>query len=66
MINEQLKYIFDNSYEGVYITDKDRKIIYWNPVGEKLSGYTVSEVVGSYCHDNILDHIDQCGMNLCK
>ncbi|WP_372714591.1 diguanylate cyclase [Ilyobacter sp.] len=66
MINKQLKYIFDNSYEGVYIIDKYRKIIYWNPIGEKLSGYTVSEVVGSYCHDNILDHIDQCGMNLCK
>lgn len=66
MINEQLKYIFDNSYEGIYITDRDRKIAYWNPVSEKLSGYKVHEVVGSYCHDNILDHTNQCGMNLCK
>jgi diguanylate cyclase (GGDEF)-like protein/PAS domain S-box-containing protein len=66
LINEQLKYIFDNSYEGIYITDRDRKIVYWNPISEKLSGYKVHEVVGSYCHDNILDHTNQCGMNLCK
>ena len=66
MINEQLKYILDNSYEGIYITDKDRKIIYWNPVSENLSGYNRPEVVGSYCYDNILSHINQSGENLCE
>lgn len=66
MINEQLKCIFDNSYEGIYITDKDRKIIYWNPVSEDLSGYNRYEVLGSYCYDNILSHINQYGENLCE
>ena len=66
MIDECLKYIFDNSYEGIYVTDKDRKIIYWNPAGEKLSGYTAPRVIGSYCYDNMLAHINQSGVKLCE
>jgi diguanylate cyclase (GGDEF)-like protein/PAS domain S-box-containing protein len=66
MIGEQLKYIFDNSYDGIYVTDKDRKIIYWNPASENISGYNKSEVIGSYCYDNILSHINQYGENLCE
>jgi diguanylate cyclase (GGDEF)-like protein/PAS domain S-box-containing protein len=45
--------------------DKTRKIIYWNKAAEKISGYSAKKVVGSFCHDNILKHIDENGNNLC-
>lgn len=63
---ENLYDILDNLYDGVYIVDKSRKIIYWNKAAEDLSGFKSSEVVGSHCFDNILQHIDLEGNPLCK
>lgn len=58
--------LLDNLYEGVYIVDKDRKILYWNDAAEKMTGYSRSHVVGKYCWDNILMHIDGDGHSLCS
>lgn len=58
--------LLDNLYEGVYIVDKDRKILYWNEAAEKITGYDRSQVVGRYCWDNILMHIDSDGNALCN
>ena len=59
------KNVLDELNDGVYILDKTRKIIYWNKAAEKISGYSAKKVVGSFCHDNILKHIDENGNNLC-
>ncbi len=52
-------------YEGVYVVDKARKIIFWNEGCEIITGYTAEEVLNSYCYDNILQHIDEQGNKLC-
>src|SRR4051794_1047272 len=59
------KKMLDELYDGVYFVDKERRILYWNTAAERLSGYTASEVIGSFCFDNILDHTDSAGCHLC-
>lgn len=58
--------LFDSLYDGVYFVDHARRILYWNRGAEQLTGYARDEVVGSYCYDNILDHLDVGGCNLCQ
>lgn len=57
--------IVDNLHEGLYFVDLERTITYWNKAAEEITGYTAKEVVGSHCHDNILNHIDGQGNQLC-
>ncbi|MDI6453801.1 sensor domain-containing diguanylate cyclase [Peloplasma aerotolerans] len=52
-------------YEGVYVVDKKRKIIFWNEGSERITGYTSDEVTNSFCYHNILQHIDETGKQLC-
>lgn len=59
---ELISHIFD----GLYIVDMNRTIVYWNASAERISGYTMDEVVGHACHDNILVHVDPDGRNLCR
>lgn len=51
--------------DGVYITDTDRKIIFWNHAAERITGWDPSEVIGRNCSDNILVHVDKDGHKLC-
>ncbi len=59
------KLILDQMFDGVYIVDKERRILYWNDGAKRISGFKSEEVVGRYCHDNILNHVDEFGINLC-
>ncbi len=52
-------------YEGVYVVDTKRKIIFWNSGSERITGYKQNEVVNSFCYNNILQHVDQNGKQLC-
>jgi diguanylate cyclase (GGDEF)-like protein/PAS domain S-box-containing protein len=54
-----------NLYEGVYIVDKNRKIVFWNSGSEQITGYKASEVVNKHCYQNILKHVDKSGTKLC-
>lgn len=51
--------------DGAYITDADRRILFWNRAAEQITGWTADEVVGRTCYDNILQHVDQEGRVLC-
>lgn len=62
----EYKEILDNLYDGIYITDRDRQIVYWNYAAEKLTGFKPEEVIGTHCYDQILTHIDEQGCNLCE
>jgi len=57
--------ILDNLNDGIYIVDRQRRIVYWNDAAEHISGFTAGEVVGNGCADNILCHVDECGTHLC-
>lgn len=63
--NEFYKSSLDKLYDGVYYVDRNRKIKYWNKAAERLTGYKSSEIIDKRCSD-ILTHIDDKGVNLCK
>lgn len=58
--------LLNHVYGGVYFVDRNRKIKLWNKAAEKITGYTAEEVIGSYCHDNVLKHENIIGVNLCQ
>lgn len=58
--------LIENINDGIYFTDKKRKIIYWNKGAEKITGFSSDEVTGSHCYDNLLIHVDNKGNSLCK
>ena len=58
--------VFDNLLEGVYILNTNRIITYWNKAAEKITGHLAEDVIGRGCRDNILVHIDEKGLSLCK
>lgn len=51
--------------DGVYITDVNRKILFWNRAAERITGWTASDVVGRTCYDSVLCHVDKDGHCLC-
>ncbi len=57
--------LLDSIFDGVYIVDPDRKIIFWNKGAEQITGYKREEVMGFSCKDDILNHIDGDGNLLC-
>ncbi|HVM62248.1 MAG TPA: SpoIIE family protein phosphatase [Verrucomicrobiae bacterium] len=57
--------ILNSLAEGAYVTDADRKILFWNRAAEAITGWPASAVVGHACKDNILVHTDKDGHELC-
>ena len=58
--------VIDHLYDGVYYVDRARRIRYWNEGAERLTGYDGSAVVGHFCYDNLLNHVDASGKQLCR
>ncbi len=63
--SEQYRKILDTVYNGIYLVDLDRRITYWNKGAEEITGFKASEVVGRFCRDNVLVHVDEQGVSLC-
>jgi phosphoserine phosphatase RsbU/P len=51
---------------GVYLTDRDRRILLWNRKAEEITSYPAKDVVGKACHQNVLCHADKDGHPLCS
>jgi diguanylate cyclase (GGDEF)-like protein/PAS domain S-box-containing protein len=63
--SEFYRELLDSLSDGVYFTDLEGRIIFWNKAAEQLSGFSQSEVLGRRCSDNILMHVDASGTCLC-
>ena len=57
--------LLDQMEEGIYITDRDRRILYWNGGAERITGYYAHEVVGRLCQGDMLMHCDGTGHVVC-
>jgi len=57
--------VLDSLNDGLYVTDTDRRILYWNKSAERITGWTASDMVGHRCMDNFLIHEDKDGRRLC-
>ena len=59
------KEMLENMDIGVYFVDSSSQITFWNKGAEEISGFTKEEVVGKFCHDDILSHVDEKGNKIC-
>lgn len=62
--------ILDDVYDGIYFVDRDRRITYWSKGAERITGYNAADVVGHFCRDPLLAHMDgegspMCGLDRC-
>lgn len=57
--------LLNDLFEGVYLVDKDRRIIFWNHGAERITGFSASEILNRNCRDNLLNHVDGQGKQLC-
>ena len=57
--------LLDEMFEGFYLVDLNRVITFWNKGAEEITGFSAKEVTGKNCYDNILEHVDQSGKQLC-
>ena len=60
------KDILEGLLDGLYVTDRERRIIYWNQAAERLTGYKAEEVLGKQCSDNFLMQADCSRCLLCE
>ena len=60
------KDILNSLQDGIYYLDRDRIITYWNRGAEQISGYSADKVIGKSCRDNLLNHVTDKGLELCK
>jgi PAS domain S-box-containing protein/diguanylate cyclase (GGDEF)-like protein len=62
---ELFRALIDQLDAGIYIVDRDRRILYWNGGAERITGYLAHEVAGQLCHGDLLMHCDSEGAVLC-
>ncbi len=58
--------ILSGSFEGIFLIDREKNILFWNKSAEKISGYPSSEALGRKCSDKLLVPIDDQGRLLCS
>lgn len=65
LLNIDATLILDSLGDGLYVTDLERKITYWNKAAERITGWTRGDIVGRNCFDDILCHVDKDAHQLC-
>ncbi len=50
--------ILENLPVGVYMVDREGKILFWNAGLERITGYLRQDVLGRRCQDRFLEHTD--------
>ena len=62
---EIFRMVLDSLQTGVYVADRQGKILFWNQGAERLTGHKRHEVVGHPCRDNILVNCNDQGCVAC-
>jgi phosphoserine phosphatase RsbU/P len=57
--------ILNSLSDGVYVCDRERRIVFWSNAAARITGWEPADVVGRRCLDNVLCHIDKDGHTLC-
>jgi PAS domain S-box-containing protein len=61
---ERWRLVVNSVADGIYVTDKDLRVLVWNPSAERITGWKAPEVIGRRCAD-FLSHEDENGSRLC-
>jgi len=62
---EVYRAILESLPNGIYVVDRDRRILLWSSSAERITGYLRQEVIGRFCKDNLLMHCDERHTILC-
>ena len=62
---EIFRAVLESLQTGVYLVDRDRRIVFWNDGAERITGYLRQDVLGRCCRDNIVLHCDENNSVLC-
>jgi diguanylate cyclase (GGDEF)-like protein/PAS domain S-box-containing protein len=65
VLDSILRDVLDVIPDGVYVTNADREIVYWNESAARISGYAHEDVIGARCCDLLADQ-DAEGKRLCE
>ena len=65
ILNSDPRAILDSLNDGLYVTDRDRWIVYWGQAATRITGWEAADIVGKHCFDDVLCHIDKDGRQLC-
>lgn len=65
-LTQETRELLNFVYDGIYVVDTKRKIVFWNKMAATITGYKACEVMGKSCKDDILNHIDENGVLVCK
>lgn len=57
--------VIDAMSDGVYVVDRERRITYWNAGAQAMTGHAATTVVGRWCGDGLLNHVDEYGASMC-
>jgi diguanylate cyclase (GGDEF)-like protein/PAS domain S-box-containing protein len=63
--DEIYRAVLEGLQTGVYVLDRDGKILLWNRGAERLTGFMQYEVIGHFCRENILTQCNQHGCATC-
>jgi len=62
---EKFDTVLQSIVDGVYTTDSDREVTFWNKGAERITGFSSAEVMGKTCKE-LLAHTDENGVSLCE
>jgi phosphoserine phosphatase RsbU/P len=57
--------ILDSLSDGVYVCDRERRIVFWSRAAARITGWDSADVVCRRCLDDVLCHVDKDGHRLC-
>lgn len=57
--------LLENLPQGLYYVDENRRILHWSPAAERITGWRREEVLGRFCGEGVLEHLDEEGRELC-
>jgi PAS domain S-box-containing protein len=55
----------DELFDGVYVLNRERRIVFWNRGAEDISGYPRAAMLHQLCHEGPLRHKHEGGCRLC-
>lgn len=58
---EIFQHVLNSLRTGVYLVDRERKIVFWNQGAERITGYMRHEVIGRLCREDLLAYCDDAG-----
>jgi PAS domain S-box-containing protein len=58
--------ILETMEDGIFVVDRNRRIIYWNEGASHITGYPGVTMLNSYCYDNLLDEVSETGEGICQ